>query len=124
MNLNPSTTSQRLDCATITSAASGDTDNVGGAGPALPELKRFLDRLLSSPEDGDLPASLQQEHHRHAVALGVVEGNAASTPGQLLPMAELIERTRNCIRMQQRAQPADQVLETMSAPPAMPEATP
>lgn len=123
MNLNPSSI-QHLDSATIASATAPAVDNRGQARPALSELKRFLDRLLSSPEGADLPDSLQQEHNGTAVALGVVTDGAASTSGQLLPIAELVERTRDCIRMQERAQPADQALETMSAPPAMPEATP
>lgn len=123
MNLQ-SSTSQGLDPATNAPAAAAGGSNDGQGRPALPELKRFLDRLLSSPEGADLPASLLQEHCRTAVALGVVAGDAAATSGESLPMAELIERTRDCIRMQEHAKPADQSLETMSAPPAMPEATP
>ena len=123
MNLN-SSTSQGLDAATCTATAAAGAGHDGQARPALPELKRFLDRLLSSPDGADLPASLQEEHYGTAVALGVVTGGATATSGQSMPMAELIERTRNCIRLQERPQPADQALETMSAPPAMPEATP
>ena len=92
--------------------------------PALPELKRFLDRLLSAPDGDGLPPALQQDYHDTAIALQVLPGDQAAPATQQLPLSELIERTRACIRLQEQVRPADQALETMSAPPAMPEATP
>ena len=92
--------------------------------PNLPELKRFLDRLLSSPDGVDTPVKLHQEYYSTAVAMGVVPGNVTTSENLPLPVAELIELTRACIRQQEPVRQADQALETMSAPPAMPEATP
>ena len=92
--------------------------------PALPELKRFLDRLLSASASGNVPAELLSEHNRDAIAYGIVAADAGQVAGQPLPMAQLIQRTQDSIRLHEPMRPADQALETMSAPPAMPEATP
>ena len=91
---------------------------------SLSELRRFLDRLLSSPGDGALPAQLQQEYYRTAVELDIVGADSGGSPAASMALPELIERTKACIRLQEPVHPADQSLETMSAPPAMPEATP
>lgn len=91
---------------------------------ALPELKRFLDRLLGLPAGDEMPLALQQEYQGAAIALGVIQGDSQDTATPLLPVAVLVERTRACIRLQEQPRPADQAMETMSAPPAMPDAVP
>lgn len=91
---------------------------------ALPELKRFLDRLLSAPEDSDTQPHLQQEQQRTALALGVIDADAGTSGSQPMTRTDMIERTRACIHLQEPTHPSDQLLETMPAPPAMPEATP
>ena len=92
--------------------------------PTLAELQRFLDRLLSASEtDPDSPR-LHETAHADAVELGIVPAEAGPAPLQSIGATELIERTRDCIRLRQPIRSADQAMETMSAPPAMPEATP
>lgn len=86
--------------------------------PRIASLKRFLDRLLSESKQAD---RLDEEDRRTAAELGLT-GNGDTT-GEV-DHASLIELTRRAIRETEPVRPADQGLETMSAPPAQPAAVP